>query len=65
MLVALIVTMLLVIPQVVYAYIDPGTGSYLLQIIAVVIVSSLFALKTGWKQAVGLTKRVFKRRKNG
>lgn len=31
-----------------WAYIDPGTGSHLLQIVAALVVGSLFALKTFW-----------------
>ena len=32
-----------------YAYIDPGTGSYLLQIIAAVVLASIFVIKSFWK----------------
>ena len=63
MFIILTITILFMVPQAVQAYIDPGTGSYLLQIIAVVVVSSLFALKTGWQKAGGLAKWIFKRGK--
>lgn len=31
-----------------YAYIDPGTGSYLLQILIASVVSGLFVIKIWW-----------------
>ena len=33
-----------------YAYIDPGTGSYLLQILAASIFAALFAIGAFWKK---------------
>lgn len=64
MFIILIITTLIIIPRAVHAYIDPGTGTYLLQIIAALIVSSLFVLRTGWKQVVCAAKRIFKHKKS-
>ena len=35
-------------PPKAHAYLDPGTGSYLLQITAAVFFAGLFILKAGW-----------------
>jgi len=40
-----------------YAYLDPGTGSYFIQIFLAVSVSSLFAIKSFWKQILSLFTR--------
>ncbi len=37
-------------PQQAHAYLDPGTGSYVLQIVAAVFFAGLFLLKTWWTQ---------------
>ena len=47
----------------VYAYIDPGTGSYLLQIIVATLLAFLFTVKSYWKKIKGFLKRVFSPRK--
>jgi hypothetical protein len=39
----------LLIPQPAYAYLDPGTGSYILQLVLGAMVGMLFALKIFWK----------------
>lgn len=41
-------TLILISPQTVYAYLDPGTGSYILQIILAVLVALAFTIKTYW-----------------
>ena len=45
-----IVLMLLVLPYNSYAYLDPGTGSYIIQLIMAVFLGGIFALKIFWKQ---------------
>jgi hypothetical protein len=44
------VILFLVLPRIAAAYIDLGTGSYLLQILAGVFLGSLYALKIYWKK---------------
>ena len=39
----------LLIPQPAYAYLDPGTGSYILQLVLGALVGMLFAVKIFWK----------------
>lgn len=43
-----------------WAYLDPGTGSYIFQIVAAAVLGSFFALKMYWKRIVSF----FKNRKN-
>lgn len=42
---------------VAYAYLDPGTGSYLFQIIAAALLGMLFAFKIFWRKVVAIFKR--------
>ncbi len=41
---------LVLIPQPAYAYIDPGTGSNILQVLLAFIIAIPFVLKTYWKR---------------
>jgi len=49
--------------QIVLAYIDPGTGSYLIQLLIATILGSLFALKTYWRKIRGLISDKFAKSK--
>lgn len=40
-----------------FAYIDPGAGSYILQVLAAVFFGSVFALKMYWKKLTGFLAR--------
>jgi len=42
-----------------HAYLDPGTGSYLLQILAAFIVGGLFAVKMFWRRIIAFLKSRF------
>ena len=46
-----------------YAYIDPGTGSYILQIVLAFFLGALFALKMFWKNVKGFVVNLFSRGK--
>ena len=41
---------LLVLPRQLFAYIDPGTGSLVIQLIIATFVSGLFIIKTYWRK---------------
>ena len=43
----------------VYAYLDPGSASYLFQIILASLVGAAFAVKTFWVQIKEFLKRLF------
>ena len=45
-----------------YAYLDPGTGSYLFQLLIAGLLGGGVALKIFWKQVAGFFKRVLRRR---
>lgn len=42
-----------------HAYIDPGSGSYLFQLLIAGIMGSLFALKTFWHKITAFFKKIF------
>lgn len=44
------------------AYVDPGTGSYVLQIVIAGLVAGVFAIKTFWLQIVAFFGGLFGRR---
>jgi len=47
----------LVMPRRSLAYIDPGTGSYMLQMLIALAVGGAFALKLFWGRIVGFFRR--------
>jgi len=52
-----------VIPQNAFAYVDPGTGSYIIQMIIAALVGGLFALKLFWVRIKTFFATLFKRKK--
>ena len=49
-----------------FAYIDPGTGSYVIQIVLAVLFGFLFMLKTYWKMVKAFLRNIFSKKvKNG
>jgi hypothetical protein len=60
---AFVVLAIVIIPNNAFAYIDPGTGSYILQIIAAGILGGLFAIKMFWFQVKDFFRRLFSRNK--
>lgn len=53
---------MLIVPAPAHAYLDPGTGSYILQIAAAAFFGSLFALKVWWRQITGFLAKLFGRK---
>lgn len=45
-----LVVVSLIFPPRVYAYLDPGTGSYILQLILAALLGAAFAIKIFWKR---------------
>ena len=43
-------TLTLIFAQQAYAYLDPGTGSYILQLILAALFGSLYAVKLYWNK---------------
>lgn len=49
-----------------YAYLDPGTGSYIFQLIIASVIGGLFAIKIFWRNIVSFFKSLFSgKAKNG
>lgn len=45
--------------QTAYAYLDPGTGSYLLQILLASLLGAAFAVKIFWQKIITSMKKIF------
>jgi hypothetical protein len=48
-----------------YAYIDPGTGSYVIQVLAASILAAAFVIKSTWRSIRDAIARMCKRRSDG
>jgi len=58
----LLVFLLLISPvtlQLAYGYLDPGTGSYILQLLVGGLLGGLFAIGLFWKRVLAFVKRLF------
>lgn len=51
---------LLIFPKDAHAYLDPGTGSYILQMLIAAIVGGLFMIKPFFKKIKMAVKKIFK-----
>jgi hypothetical protein len=63
--VPVLVLVLLISPimlQLAYGYLDPGTGSYIIQLLVGGLLGGLFAIGLFWKRVVAFVKRLFKPR---
>jgi len=52
----------LIFPLKAYAYLDPGTGSYIFQLIIAAFVGGLFAVKLFWNKIKIFLKNLFSKR---
>jgi hypothetical protein len=52
-----VVLLLVASTQVAYAYVDPGTGSYVIQILIAALVGAAFAVRVYWNKIKGLFSR--------
>ena len=43
-----------------YGYLDPGTGSYIIQLLIGGLLGGLFAIGLFWKRVIAFVKRLFK-----
>jgi hypothetical protein len=48
-----------IFPNNVYAYLDPGTGSYVLQLAIAALLGGLYAVKVFWKRITNFFKNIF------
>jgi hypothetical protein len=61
----LLVLLLLISPvtlQLAYGYLDPGTGSYIIQLLVGGLLGGLFAIGLFWKRVIAFVKRPFRPR---
>jgi len=49
----------LAVPGVASAYLDPGTGSFILQMLVGAVLGGLVAIGVFWKRVLGFLKRLF------
>lgn len=61
-LIAVLALVNLIAPRMAYAYLDPGTGSYILQLLLGVFVGAMFAIKIFWKNIKGYFASAFQNR---
>jgi len=50
-----------VFAQSTYAYLDPGTGSYITQLMIGFVAGGLYLLKAYWRKIAVVVKRLFKK----
>ena len=51
-------------PRIAHAYLDPGNGSYFIQIAIAVVLGGLVAMKSSFSKIKGVISRLFSRRQN-
>ena len=56
--IALLVFLCFVQPRKAFAYVDPGTGSYVLQVLLAALFGALFAVKIFWTKIKRLLKQL-------
>ena len=52
----LALVLLVFVPKTAFAYLEPGTGSYLFQVIVLSIMGLLFTLKMYWQRFIAFVK---------
>ncbi len=63
-LVFIVFLFLIISTKTAHAYLDPGTGSFILQILAASALGGLFAIKTFWRNITGFLSSLFSRKNN-
>jgi len=61
----LVALLYLILPQKAYAYLDPGTGSYMFQLAIALLAGGFFAIKLYWRRIKTFFGSVLSKRKNG
>jgi hypothetical protein len=55
----------LVLPQDVHAYLDPGTGSFMIQILIGAVLGSIYFIKLYWAKLKQFVTSFFSKKTNG
>jgi hypothetical protein len=58
----LIVALQLTLSQNAFAYLDPGTGSYIFQVLIATFIGGLFTIKMYWKKIKILFENIFSKK---
>lgn len=61
----LILIFLIVQPKEAHAYLDPASGSYVIQVIIAFMLGGLFAIKTFWRSINNFFTDLFLKRRKG
>ena len=62
---ALVAALLLLAPSTAHAYLDPGTGSYVLQMIIAGLLGAAFAVKMYWLRIKRFLSGIFSKNERG
>ncbi len=54
----------LVIPTFAHAYIDPGTGSYIVQVVIGILLGAILSIRILWTHIISFIKKLLKIRDN-
>jgi len=54
----LIVVFQVILSQNAFAYLDPGTGSYVYQVLVAAIIGGLFTIKTFWRKIMNFFEKI-------
>lgn len=57
----MLIIFLLILPIAAHAYIDPGTGTYLLNVVLAIMFGATFLLKRFWEKVIGFSKTLVKK----
>lgn len=52
------------VPKTTYAYVDSGTGSYVVQVVIATILGGMFAVKMYWKKMRSFVEKFFSKNDN-
>ena len=55
----LLILLLLLLPINAHAYLDPGTGSYIIQVFIAVVLGGLYACKIYWQRITAFISKLF------
>lgn len=59
----LILIIVILIPKAAFAYLDPGTGSYVLQVVIALFIGAIYSVKIYWTKIKTFIKRTFSKEK--
>jgi len=62
--ISLISLFYLITPNRLYAYLDAGTGSYMIQIIIAIAIGGAFGIKIFWRKIYSISHRLFSKKRN-